>query len=110
MRNVETEETKVRTGKSGALRSKKSLFYHDIPPELFKRAALRHTVGHKKYNQSSCVETFSNHAYLHGSTPADEASDYSLAEGVSRNVPAVVRRHNSKREAVHRHEEGSVNV
>lgn len=49
-RNVEKEETKLQTGKSGALSSKKSLYYNDIPPELLRRIALRYTVGHVKYS------------------------------------------------------------
>ncbi len=55
MRNVETEGTKVKPGKSGALASKKSLFYHDVPPELFRRAALRHTVGHNKFTPGTTM-------------------------------------------------------
>ena len=49
-RKVETEENKLTPGKSGALSSKKSLYYHDCPPELFRRTALRYTVGHVKYS------------------------------------------------------------
>lgn len=49
-RKIETEDTKVTTGKSAALSSKKSLYYHDIPPEFYRRTALRHTGGHTKYN------------------------------------------------------------
>jgi hypothetical protein len=54
-RNVETEDTKVHSGKSGALSSKKSLMYHDIPPELLKRIAIRYTGGHVKYSGYSTM-------------------------------------------------------
>ena len=51
MRNVETEERREATGKkSKALSSRRALFYHDIPPELFKRIARRYTGGHVKYS------------------------------------------------------------
>lgn len=43
------ENSKVRTGKSEAVSSKLALFYHDIPPELIRRIAMRYTGGHKKY-------------------------------------------------------------
>lgn len=49
-RSIEKEKNKVTTGKSDAFSSKKSLYYHDIPPEFYRRVALRHTVGHQKYN------------------------------------------------------------
>lgn len=49
-RQVENETHVVTSGKSGAKSSKQSLYYHDVPTELFRRAALRHTVGHKKYS------------------------------------------------------------
>ena len=49
-RDVANEEARVKAGsKSEALSSHSALFYHDVPPELFRRTALRHTVGHKKY-------------------------------------------------------------
>jgi dATP/dGTP diphosphohydrolase len=50
-RCVETETQKVATGKkSEALSSKQCVFYHDVPPELYRRIALRYTNGHKKYS------------------------------------------------------------
>lgn len=49
-RRVETETNKVFTGTSSAYSSKKSLYYHDIPPEFYRRVAKRHTGGHTKYN------------------------------------------------------------
>jgi hypothetical protein len=49
-RIIETETNRVNTGKSAAFSSKKSLYYHDIPPEFYRRTALRHTGGHTKYN------------------------------------------------------------
>lgn len=49
-RNVAEEVMKQATGKkSGALSSKQATFYHDVPPELFRRIGRRHTVGHVKY-------------------------------------------------------------
>lgn len=50
MRNVESETDKVQTGTSKALSSKLCDFFHDVPPELYRRAAKRYTVGHKKYS------------------------------------------------------------
>jgi len=51
MRDVENEDSKMATGKkSKALSSKQALFYHDVPPELFRRTAKRYTVGHVKYS------------------------------------------------------------
>jgi hypothetical protein len=49
-RDVSNETEKVQIGTSGALSSKRSLYYHDIPPELFKRIAKRYTDGHVKYS------------------------------------------------------------
>lgn len=49
-RVVEEEKEAVVVGSSGAKSSKTQLYYHDVPPELFRRIALRHTVGHKKHN------------------------------------------------------------
>jgi hypothetical protein len=48
-RKVESEENKVATGTSEAKSSYEALYYHDVPPELIRRVAKRHTVGHKKY-------------------------------------------------------------
>lgn len=47
---AEGNKEKVVTGKkSTALSSKQCLFYHDVPPELYRRVASRHTGGHRKY-------------------------------------------------------------
>ena len=47
---MEQEQHKAATGKkSKALSSKRSLFFHDVPPELWRRVANRYTVGHLKY-------------------------------------------------------------
>jgi len=49
-RNVAEEVMKKATGKkSGALSSRQATFYHDVPPELYRRIGRRHTVGHVKY-------------------------------------------------------------
>jgi hypothetical protein len=46
----EGENEKVIVGKkSAAMSSKQCLFYHDVPPELYRRIAQRHTGGHLKY-------------------------------------------------------------
>jgi hypothetical protein len=50
VRDIEKETNAVTPGKSVAKSSKKSLYYHDIPGELFRRIALRYTVGHTKHN------------------------------------------------------------
>lgn len=50
-RNVAWEKQKVKAGKkSGALSSKRCVFFHDIPPELYRRIAKRYTDGHQKYS------------------------------------------------------------
>lgn len=49
-RDVSKETHKVATGNSAAFSSKKALYYHDIPPEFYRRVGRRHTVGHTKYN------------------------------------------------------------
>jgi len=49
-RDVTAEEIKIKTGKSSALSSKRSLFFHDVPPELYRRTAKRYTDGHIKYS------------------------------------------------------------
>lgn len=49
-RDVANEKHHVQTGTSEAKSSKQCLFYHDIPPEFYRRVAERHTVGHKRYN------------------------------------------------------------
>lgn len=54
-RKVEQEKDKQTTGKSSALSSKQMLFYHDVPPELYRRIAKRYTVGHKKYSPDSTM-------------------------------------------------------
>lgn len=51
-RKIEIETNKVQTGQSAALSSKKSLYFHDVPPEFYRRTALRHTSGHTKYNDN----------------------------------------------------------
>ena len=51
-RDIEKETNAVTPGKSVAKSSKKSLYYHDIPPELLRRTALRYTVGHTKHNDN----------------------------------------------------------
>ncbi len=49
-RQLENEADKVVAGKkSPAMSSKQCLFYHDVPPELYRRVAQRHTGGHRKY-------------------------------------------------------------
>lgn len=49
-RVLETEPARVEAGKkSAALSSHRALFYHDVPPELYRRVAKRHTGGHLKY-------------------------------------------------------------
>lgn len=50
MRDVASEKTAVTPGKSEALSSSQALYYDDVPSELYRRIALRHTVGHKKYS------------------------------------------------------------
>lgn len=50
VRDVSIEKNKVQTGKAGALSSKKSKYYHDIPVEFLKRVAERYTGGHVKYS------------------------------------------------------------
>lgn len=51
MRDVTEENEKIVTGrKSKALSSKQALFFHDVPPELYRRIAKRYTVGHVKYS------------------------------------------------------------
>ena len=52
IRDIAVETNAVTPGKSAAKSSKKSLYYHDIPPELYRRAALRYTVGHTKHNDN----------------------------------------------------------
>lgn len=51
-RRVAEEKLSTTPGKSIAKSSVKSLFYHDVPPELIRRIALRYTEGHQKYGVS----------------------------------------------------------
>ena len=51
-RNIVKEKDSVVAGPSGARSSKTNLYYHDVPTELYRRIALRHTVGHKKHNDN----------------------------------------------------------
>ena len=50
-RAIETETTKVKTGKSPAVSSHLALFYNLISPHTIRRLALRKTVGAKKYGR-----------------------------------------------------------
>lgn len=48
-RDIGKETHSTEPGNSSAKSSKQCLYYHDVPPELYRRAALRYTEGHKKY-------------------------------------------------------------
>lgn len=56
-RVISEEKNKVQTGKSSAYSSSKALYFHDVPPEFLRRVALRHTVGHTKYNDDPVPTT-----------------------------------------------------
>lgn len=47
-RDITKEKHFVRS-RNGAKSSFNALYFHDIPPELIRRAAKRYTDGHKKY-------------------------------------------------------------
>lgn len=49
MRDVTTETNKVQTGQSAAVRSHQAARYDLLGPEFIRRAAIRKTVGAKKY-------------------------------------------------------------
>ena len=48
-RNLAEEKGGVPTAPSGAMSSFEALFFHDVPPEVYKRLTQRYTGGHKKY-------------------------------------------------------------